>query len=495
MIRDLLDKDVKLAKKRLSDIKDTIKSNSDMNEIFIYKHLMGLVHFYSGIKYRNSKELEEAIRYLEEVYNAIKDYFKESFIKKILFTISLTHYTIHQFENEGHLCKEKYIGWFETETFRNCFNNLMDAYNVAKIGLHFNSEGEKFDLDYKHNYATILHSLSSYGELSEDITANDLLEEMKSILVENLDKDPNHKETLFSLGTYYIDIGEYDLALKYIEDSEKIDNTNSMSFETLINKLVIYFKKRDVHKTIRTFDDFKFFYPEEKKQIREIEYDLNRLKKSLSENLILNNSFSKEHINYYNELKNSNSLNGDSFNIKYFDMGFLYEANIKANNEKNLPNYILFGMNNLGLGYLINKKGEYFEVYFNSLFKGKLKYVSKDFNGFLDYLSSFKRNFLKKLPEEYLKYFYKLDEKEVFLGNNVHIVFYELNEIESLNVEYEINNYLPNHILFANNGAGTGYTINDKGQYFEIDLNSCFIEDLIYISDTFEDFISYLENY
>lgn len=97
--------------------------------------------------------------------------------------------------------------------------------------------------------------------------------------------------------------------------------------------------------------------------------------------------------------------------------------------------------------------------------------------------------------KEHIDYYSNLKEKETLIGENSYLEFIPIEKIEDFNEDYSIKDFLKSHTLFATNGAGTGYTIDDKKNYYEVDLNSLFEEDVISISKNFNDFIKYLEEY
>lgn len=71
------------------------------------------------------------------------------------------------------------------------------------------------------------------------------------------------------------------------------------------------------------------------------------------------------------------------------------------------------------------------------------------------------------LPKDYVEFMKKHNGGKGNIGETWFIL-YPLGELQELNDAYEIEHFLPNHIIIGSNGGGELYGIDNKGNYFNV---------------------------
>lgn len=71
------------------------------------------------------------------------------------------------------------------------------------------------------------------------------------------------------------------------------------------------------------------------------------------------------------------------------------------------------------------------------------------------------------LPKQYINFMKKHNGGEGDIGET-WFVLYPLEELQIINDDYEIEKYLPDHIIIGSNGGGELYGIDSKGNYFNV---------------------------
>ena len=78
------------------------------------------------------------------------------------------------------------------------------------------------------------------------------------------------------------------------------------------------------------------------------------------------------------------------------------------------------------------------------------------------------------LPKDYIEFMKKHSGGEGDIGET-WLILYPLEELQEINDDYEIEEFLPGHIIIGSNGGGELYGIDNKGNYFNVpvlmDLN------------------------
>lgn len=71
------------------------------------------------------------------------------------------------------------------------------------------------------------------------------------------------------------------------------------------------------------------------------------------------------------------------------------------------------------------------------------------------------------LPEQYIEFMRKHNGGEGDIGETWFILF-PLEELQEINDDYEIEEFLPGHIIIGSNGGGELYGIDKDGNYFNV---------------------------
>ena len=71
------------------------------------------------------------------------------------------------------------------------------------------------------------------------------------------------------------------------------------------------------------------------------------------------------------------------------------------------------------------------------------------------------------LPEQYIEFMKKHNGGEGDIGET-WFVLYPLEELQEINDEYEIEQFLSGHIIIGSNGGGELYGIDKHGNYFNV---------------------------
>lgn len=72
-----------------------------------------------------------------------------------------------------------------------------------------------------------------------------------------------------------------------------------------------------------------------------------------------------------------------------------------------------------------------------------------------------------ELPEDYVEFKKKHNGGEGDIGE-AWLVLYSLEELQEINDDYEIEQFLPDHIIIGSDGGGELYGIDGKGNYFNV---------------------------
>lgn len=72
-----------------------------------------------------------------------------------------------------------------------------------------------------------------------------------------------------------------------------------------------------------------------------------------------------------------------------------------------------------------------------------------------------------ELPEDYVEFMKKHNGGEGDIGE-AWLVLYSLEELQEINDDYEIEQFLPDHIIIGSDGGGELYGIAGKGNYFNV---------------------------
>lgn len=81
---------------------------------------------------------------------------------------------------------------------------------------------------------------------------------------------------------------------------------------------------------------------------------------------------------------------------------------------------------------------------------------------------------------------------EGMIGEDAYLILWNKKDIEELNNDYEVKEFLTNCILIGSDGADTAYGINEKGQYIAVPFIGMDDSEIEIIGQNFEQFISSL---
>ena len=73
------------------------------------------------------------------------------------------------------------------------------------------------------------------------------------------------------------------------------------------------------------------------------------------------------------------------------------------------------------------------------------------------------------LPKNYLEFMKKHNGGEGEIGEN-WLILYSLEDLQEINDDYEIKQFLPGCIIIGSNGGGELYGLDNKGNYFNVPM-------------------------
>lgn len=71
------------------------------------------------------------------------------------------------------------------------------------------------------------------------------------------------------------------------------------------------------------------------------------------------------------------------------------------------------------------------------------------------------------LPKDYVEFMKIHNGGEGDIGET-WLILYSLEELQEINDDYEIEKFLPNHIIIGSDGGGELYGIDSQGNYFNV---------------------------
>ena len=102
-----------------------------------------------------------------------------------------------------------------------------------------------------------------------------------------------------------------------------------------------------------------------------------------------------------------------------------------------------------------------------------------------------------ELSEKY-KVFYKFFEQTIsgegMVGENNYLMLWNKDDIEELNNDYEVQEFLTDIILIGSDGGDMAYGINVDGKYIEVPFIGMDDDEVIIIAENFDEFIDYVYN-
>ena len=101
---------------------------------------------------------------------------------------------------------------------------------------------------------------------------------------------------------------------------------------------------------------------------------------------------------------------------------------------------------------------------------------------------SFSSNKYKKFE----KYINECICGEGSIGENSYLILWEKSDIEELNDDYEVNEFLTNSILIGSDGGDIAYGINEEGKFFLVPFIGMDDDEVEILGNNFEEFIEKL---
>lgn len=98
------------------------------------------------------------------------------------------------------------------------------------------------------------------------------------------------------------------------------------------------------------------------------------------------------------------------------------------------------------------------------------------------------------LPNDYLEFMHKYYGGEGAIWEKSYLRLFPLAELQEVNVDYCVEEFLPNHCIFASSGGGELYGVDASGHYFGV---AAIMDetDKIIMGNTFVEFIGNLDSY
>jgi len=93
--------------------------------------------------------------------------------------------------------------------------------------------------------------------------------------------------------------------------------------------------------------------------------------------------------------------------------------------------------------------------------------------------------------EEHLK---QIISGEGMIGDNNYLLLWEKSELEELNDDYEVQEFLSNIMLIGSDGGDMAYGIDINGRFIEVPFIGMGDDEVKIVADDFDDFINYVWN-
>lgn len=80
------------------------------------------------------------------------------------------------------------------------------------------------------------------------------------------------------------------------------------------------------------------------------------------------------------------------------------------------------------------------------------------------------------------------------IGSGGHLILWDVSELETINDEYCVEEFMTGIFLIGSDGGGDAYGVNTRGEYITVPFIGMCNEDAVVIADTFDGFIAYIAN-
>jgi hypothetical protein len=99
------------------------------------------------------------------------------------------------------------------------------------------------------------------------------------------------------------------------------------------------------------------------------------------------------------------------------------------------------------------------------------------------------------LPQDYIEFMQKYNGGEGSVGKEAWLILFPLEELDEINEDYCIDEFLPNHCIIGSSGGGELFGVDTYGNYYAVPAVSMSEEDRIDLGNTFVKFIQNLDTY
>lgn len=99
------------------------------------------------------------------------------------------------------------------------------------------------------------------------------------------------------------------------------------------------------------------------------------------------------------------------------------------------------------------------------------------------------------LPQDYIEFMQKYNGGEGSVGKEAWLILFPLEELEEINGDYCVNEFLPNHCIIGSSGGGELFGVDSNGSYFAVPAIPMSYEDKIVLGNKFVKFIEKLDTY
>lgn len=100
--------------------------------------------------------------------------------------------------------------------------------------------------------------------------------------------------------------------------------------------------------------------------------------------------------------------------------------------------------------------------------------------------------FLNCKYKKYKNYLTVLSSGSGMIGANSYLVLWSMKDIEELNNDYAVDEFLTDIILIGSDGGNMAYGINLEGKYVQVPFIGMDDDEVEIIASDFDEFISYL---
>ncbi len=98
------------------------------------------------------------------------------------------------------------------------------------------------------------------------------------------------------------------------------------------------------------------------------------------------------------------------------------------------------------------------------------------------------------ITQEYEEFLAEYNGGCGFIGDNLYVQFWSLEEIQELNEAYAVNEFIPGIVIIGSDGADTAYGISENGNYIEVPFIGMDPKTVKTVATSFEGFLRYLES-